>query len=1100
VHVFDLIVGALALVGLVVVVRLGLSAAMTVRERRRDAQLLLPTQPDQHEPPTDPIARAEATADALTERHGWDGQPPAALELEPEFARAVDELADPETPVADVVGLAGSPSPYAASIALAALERRDDVPSEWADDALKGVPRASHAEDFFLLRALARHAEGPTVGRVLAQRDAIRTEFVVDFVRRRVAHGEALGPATLQGHLAAGDADDLRSFIDRHGADLGDDLRQAFEEWRARELLGGVGRIWTAPYDQPPALLAGRRQELVDLVVTALDGAPPRSVLLVGEHGSGKSALARAALDRLDDRVVFEATASQVMAGMVYVGELDGRVKQLAEALERRNMIWVLPELQEALFAGQHHRSPQGLLDALLPHVESGAMTVVGEVTPSALELLRAQRPRVTSAFEIVQLRTLDERDTIAVARHALDTDDLAATTDDATLARSYDLAQQFLPSVAAPGSLLQLLRAAALDAEERGAERFDAGDVLASLRSSTGLPLSLLDEGAALRLQDVRGFFEQRILEQPDAVTCVVERVAMIKAGLTDPNRPLGVFLFLGPTGTGKTEIAKALAEFLFGSADRLVRLDMSEFQTEQSLERLLADTALERRGADLVASVRRDPFSVVLLDEFEKAAGPIWDVFLQVFDDGRLTDSHGRLVDFRRCVIVLTSNVGSAIASGPGLGFASGENAFDAHAAERALRTTFRPELLNRIDRVVVFRPFERAAMRSLLDKELRQALSRRGLRERPWAVEADESAVAFLIEKGFSPALGARPLRRAIEQHLLAPLATAIVEQTFPEGDQFLFVSAPGGDTITVTFVDPDADDAAGAAPVTSAGELDLRAVARARRGDSDSVRIVLAETRRIASAVEELGHVKAGALAALAEPTFWSTPGRFGVLAKAEYLDRLETATQTAERLAARIERSAEDGGRAGADLVGMLARRLYVLDNAVNGIGRDDPFEVYVDVTATGLGEAGASFADQLSAMYLAWGKIRGMQVERVASGPGTHLLAISGLGCWRILAPEAGLHVHEVEDERAHGGRAHERASVRVRVAPRAPGPPAEGDDLAELARHAIADAPADTVVVRRYRTGPAPLVRDTARGYRTGNLERVLGGEFDLG
>jgi ATP-dependent Clp protease ATP-binding subunit ClpC len=167
---------------------------------------------------------------------------------------------------------------------------------------------------------------------------------------------------------------------------------------------------------------------------------------------------------------------------------------------------------------------------------------------------------------------------------------------------------------------------------------------------------------------------------------------------------------------------------------------------------------------------------------------------------------------------------------------------------------------------------------------------------------------------------------------------------------------------------------------------------------------------------------------------------------------------------------------------------------------VSGIGHEDPFEVYIDITATGLGAEGASFADQLSAMYLAWGKVRGMHVEQVASGPGSHLLTVSGLGCWRILAPEAGLHVHEVEDERASGGRAHERASVRVRVAPRAPEPPAEGVELAEVARRAIGDAPVDTVVVRRYRTGPAPLVRDAVRGYRTGNLERVLGGEFDLG
>ena len=190
----------------------------------------------------------------------------------------------------------------------------------------------------------------------------------------------------------------------------------------------------------------------------------------------------------------------------------------------------------------------------------------------------------------------------------------------------------------------------------------------------------------------------------------------------------------------------------------------------------------------------MRKDPFAVVLLDEFEKAAQPIWDLFLQVFDDGRLTDLQGRVVDFRRCVIVLTSNIGSPLAQGSACRLRAAERTFSSAGIERAVRASFRPEFLNRIDRIVVFRPFERSAMRALLDKELADALARRGLRGRPWAVEVDESAYAFLIEKGFSPELGARPLKRAVERHLLAPLAAAIVEQSVPDGDQFLFVTAP------------------------------------------------------------------------------------------------------------------------------------------------------------------------------------------------------------------------------------------------------------------------------------------------------------------
>jgi len=381
----------------------------------------------------------------------------------------------------------------------------------------------------------------------------------------------------------------------------------------------------------------------------------------------------------------------------------------------------------------------------------------------------------------------------------------------------------------------------------------------------------------------------------------------------------------------------------------------------------------------------------------------------------------------------------------------------------------------------------------MRSLLDKELAEALARRGLRERPWAVELDESAYAFLIEKGFSPTLGARPLRRAIEQHVLAPLAAAIVEQTVPAGDQFLFVSAPGGVRIEVVFVDPDAD-AAAVTPDEPMSPLGLPALARSGRGDERSLQYVLSEARRVSEAVDALAPQKAGALAALGEPAFWETDGRFDVLAKAEYLDRLEAATKTANALAARLERSFQTGGRGGPELVGLLAGRLHVLDCALNGLAAGDPYELFVEVRSQG---TDSSFAHRIEAMYDAWAVARGMQVEHLDAAAGRHVLAVSGLGSWRILHREAGLHV--LEHASADGGHSGDRETARVIVAPRDTLPTPDASRLADAARLALDSAPAANVVVRRYRSGPSPLVRDAARGYRTGNLEQILAGEFDL-
>jgi ATP-dependent Clp protease ATP-binding subunit ClpC len=1047
-----------------------------------------------------------ALAAELDAEHDWWQMSLEGLEQEPAFESAVASLADDDTPIETVVSLTRDADGWVASMALAALRRRDDVPEEWVTWAARNPVRPSVCEDVLLLRALAAHATEPVIGAVLPVVESIRQEAIAEFVQDRLANGERLSTSTFD-RVPLDGIHGVEAFVDRYEDQLGADFRRCFEEWRALRRLLAIGRVWERPFDRPPALLVGRRRELVEHVVAALEQEPSRSVLLVGEHGVGKTALARVALDRLESEpLVVATTAGQLMAGSVYVGELETHMKSLVDTLVGQDVVCVLAELQEALFAGQHAQNPHGLLDVLLPHVESGAVTLLAEATPTAAELLVLSRPRIESAFEIVRVRPLDEADTIAVARHALALDRLDVETDDGTLAESFELAQQFLPGVSPPGNLLRLMSSTAAEAAEQGGNTFDQADVLATLAAGSGLPLALLDPAIPLPLEDVRAFFERRILEQPEAVECVVERIAMIKAGVTDADRPLGVFLFVGPTGTGKTEIAKALAEYLFGSAERLVRLDMSEYQTPESLERLLTDSATESHGAALISSIRKDPFAVILLDEFEKAAEPIWDLFLQVFDDGRLTDRQGRLVDFRRTVIVLTSNLGAPLAQSLSIGFEPDTTrTFTSSGIERAVRASFRPEFLNRLDRTVVFRPFERSAMRALLDKELTDALARRGLRSRPWAVELDDSAYAFLIEKGFSPELGARPLKRAVERYLLAPLAAAIVEQAVPDGDQFLFVTAAGGERIEVTFVDPDEvgpdeTDRGEVAP----GELvdiDLRALYRAPRGDDESVQFVSGELDRITKAVGALGERKTRALAAIAKTGFWDRADRFSTLAEVEYLDRLDAATRTAGRLGARVERSVRSDGRASVDLVQLLAGRLYVLDRALAGISAGVPSDVVVHLRTTGTnpGGEGEPFAALLAEMYVGWAERRGMQLRRLDAPAGEHLLAVSGLGCGEILGAESGVHILEHVDDSRDGARVAEREQVRVVVVPRPPGPEAGEGSLARLTLHRVEAAERSSVVVRRYRPGRAPLVRDSVRGYRTGRLDRVLAGDFDL-
>ena len=273
------------------------------------------------------------------------------------------------------------------------------------------------------------------------------------------------------------------------------------------------------------------------------------------------------------------------------------------------------------------------------------------------------------------------------------------------------------------------------------------------------------------------------------------------------------------------------------------------------------------------------------------------------------------------------------------------------------------------------------------------------------------------------------------------------------------------------------------------------LGLPALARSGRGDERSLQYVLSEARRVSEAVERRSPRRRRALS---QPSASRRSGRRTAGStsspRPSTLDRLEAATKTANALAARLERSLQTGGRAGTELVGLLAGRLHVLDCALDGLAAGDPYELFLEVRSQG---TDTSFAHRIEAMYEAWAAARGMQVERLDAAPGRPMLAVSGLGSWQILHREAGLHV--LEHASADDGHSGGRETARVVVAPRDTRPTPDASSLADAARLALDSAPAANVVVRRYRSGPSPLVRDSARGYRTGNLEQVLAGEFDL-
>jgi ATP-dependent Clp protease ATP-binding subunit ClpC len=567
--------------------------------------------------------------------------------------------------------------------------------------------------------------------------------------------------------------------------------------------------------------------------------------------------------ETLRGKRVVEIDLTGLVAGTRYRGDFEERLKKIIDEIRDHSdeVIAFIDELHTVVGAGASEGSA-GAGNMLKPALARGELHIIGATTldeyrrniekDAALERrfqpVLVAEPRMEEAVEILrglrdryeahhQVRFTDEALVAAVElsdryitdRHlpdkAIDLIDQAGARvrrrvqtpasdlrrleqevsrvqrekDQAVAAEQYERASELRNELVDAHRRLDGARTGGGDA---GVPEVGVEDIAEVVSRATGIPVSQLTEEEMQRLLQLEQHLHERVVGQDEAVEVVAEAVRRSRVGLGDPDRPIGSFLFLGPTGVGKTELARALATALFGSENRLIRLDMSEFQERHTVSRLVGSppgyVGYEDAG-QLTEAVRRRPYSVVLLDEIEKAHPDVFNTLLQVLDDGRLTDSQGRVVDFKNTVLIMTSNLGSELIVGrrEPLGFGSSSRAQDDGLRDqlmRRLRDSFRPEFLNRIDEIVVFRQLETEQLRQITDLLLEE--TRRRMRNQDIEVEFTPEAVDWLAQRGHEPEFGARPLRRAIQRAVDNPMSRLLLDGRLHRGQKVRAVIRDGG----------------------------------------------------------------------------------------------------------------------------------------------------------------------------------------------------------------------------------------------------------------------------------------------------------------
>ena len=545
----------------------------------------------------------------------------------------------------------------------------------------------------------------------------------------------------------------------------------------------------------------GREKEL-NILDRYLRNQYNRNLLIVGPNGVGKTALLKELLQRKGATQVYgpfwETTASQMIKELTRETGWEDKIAYLIQDWKEKGARLFVQNLLELFEIGQYEGNAVSVAQYLLPYLTRGEISLISECTPEERSKIETRSPNFLGAFQILELEEPNDQLEEIIQKKVTDIGrSKERTIEPDAISEVVRINRRYEPYAGFPGRPIRFLENLILQPGLEG-DHLKRSSIIEQFSQESGMPQFMIDPEIPMHLHQVRSFFADQLFGQNQAIDQLVNLLASIKAGLTEGNKPIASLLFVGPTGVGKTELAKLLSHFMFGDRNRMIRFDMSEYSNPMSVSRLTHRIA-DQDGI-LTSAVRRTPFTVLLFDEIEKAHVDFFDLLLQILGEGRLTDSQGQLVNFCSTIIIMTSNIGATALQNQPISPTQRQSGHDlSDHFQRAVKNHFRPELVNRIDQIIPFRSLDESSIQRVVERELSQLLRREGIRGRRLETRLSEEVIPWLGQNGYSKKYGARYLQRIMQEQLATPLAKILNQSDID--DQLIIQVGVENDKMTV-----------------------------------------------------------------------------------------------------------------------------------------------------------------------------------------------------------------------------------------------------------------------------------------------------------